>query len=93
MLDTLDDLDRGPLDEADKAAIRFAERVTTDHRAMDEKDVEALSRHWEAPQIVELMCVVGQFNYLNRFSIALGLWPTRPGEGGPEDREGDRPSE
>jgi len=36
---------------------------------------------------VELACVIGLFNYLNRFAEAMGLWPTRPGEGGPAETE------
>ena len=41
--------------------------------------------HYGEAQIVELACVVGLFNYLNRFAEALGMWPTRPGEGGPDE--------
>jgi alkylhydroperoxidase family enzyme len=87
-LATLDDADRSPLSPAESAAIRFAEKVTTVHRDVTSEDIDALRSHWQPEQIVELMCVIGLFNYLNRFSIASGLWPTRPGEGGPEDREG-----
>ena len=87
-LATLGDADRSPLSPAEAAAIRFAERVTTALRDVASADIDALRTHWQPEQIVELMCVIGLFNYLNRFSIAFGLWPTRPGEGGPEDREG-----
>jgi hypothetical protein len=31
--------------------------------------------------------VIGLFTYLNRFAEAMGLWPTLPGEGGPDDPE------
>ena len=44
-----------------------------------------LRQHYEESQIVELACVVGLFNYLNRFAEAFGMWPTRPGEGGPDE--------
>ena len=87
-LASLADADAGELPEADAAAIRFAEKVTVAHRDLSEADIRALLEYWRPEQIVELMCVIGEFNYLNRFSIAFGLWPTRPGEGGPEDREG-----
>jgi alkylhydroperoxidase family enzyme len=92
VLEALGDPQREPLTEAEKAAIRFAEKMTTRHRELEQGDIDALKRHFEPEQIVELACVAGAFNYLNRFSIAFGLWPTRPGEGGPQDQEGDRAS-
>jgi alkylhydroperoxidase family enzyme len=89
MLETLGDPASEPLTDAEKAAIRFAEKMTTNHQRLEQSDMDALRAHFSPEQIVELACVVGAFNYLNRFSIAFGLWPTRAGEGGPEDREGD----
>jgi alkylhydroperoxidase family enzyme len=89
LLEVLGDPAREPLTDAEKAAVRFAEKMTTNHRALERSDMDGLRTHFSPEQIVELVCVVGAFNYLNRFSIASGLWPTRPGEGGPEDREGD----
>ena len=86
-LATLGDPEREPLSPADQAAIRFAEDVTLRHQDMTEDNIATLSEHFSPEQMVELMCVVGLFNYLNRFSIAFGLWPTRPGEGGPDDKE------
>ena len=88
MLETLPDVGRGPLSDAEKAAIRFAEKVAVAHRDVGPNDIEALREYWNPEQIVELMCVAGMFCYLNRFSVAFGLTPTKPGEGGPEDREG-----
>lgn len=89
MLEALGDPAREPLSDSEKAALRFAEKMTTNHRGLDQSDMDALRKYFEPEQIVELACVAGAFNYLNRFSIAFGLWPTRPGEGGPEDPEGD----
>jgi alkylhydroperoxidase family enzyme len=66
-------------------ALRFAERMTSDAGAMGEPDLNGLRAYFDEPQIVELCCVIGLFNYLNRFAEALGLWPTRPGEGGPDE--------
>jgi hypothetical protein len=31
---------------------------------------------------VELLCAIGLFNYFNRFNNALGMEPTKAGEGG-----------
>lgn len=88
-LDTLDDLAASPLREPEKEAIRFAEKMTTAHARIGDADVALLRGHWRDDQVVELLTVVGLFNYLNRFAEALALDPTRPGEGGPEGTEGD----
>ena len=85
VLDSLHDLDNCPIPESEKAALRFAERMTTEAGAIDGADIDALRQHYDEPQIVELACVIGLFNYLNRFAEALGMWPTRSGEGGPEE--------
>ena len=87
VLETLDDPDRCPVPESEREALRFAERMTLDASALDEDDVDRLRAHWTDEQVVEIACVVGLFNYLNRFAEAMGLWPTREGEGGPDDPE------
>lgn len=89
VLETLDDPDACPTGEAEKAALRFAAAMTLDPGAMGEGDVDRLRDHFDEEQIVELACVVGLFNYLNRFAEALGMWPTRPGEGGPDEALSD----
>jgi alkylhydroperoxidase family enzyme len=76
---------KGPFTEAEKAAFRFAERMTLEHREIDAKEIAELRTHWNEAEIVEMACVIGIFNYLNRFAEALGLNPTQPGEGGPDD--------
>ena len=87
ILDALHDPDAAPVSEAERAALHFAERMTREAAAMDQDDVDTLREHFSDDQIVEMACVVGMFNYLNRFAEAMGLWPTKPGEGGPEDPE------
>lgn len=86
-LQALDDLDRISLPDREKAALRFAEKMTHDHEGITAGDIDLLREHFDEDQIVEIACVVGAFNYLNRFADALGLWPTREGEGGPDDRD------
>ncbi|MGH2569967.1 MAG: carboxymuconolactone decarboxylase family protein [bacterium] len=90
ILATLDDVERSPLTAAEKAAIRFAEKFATAHGSIQQEDVDALQSHFRPEQIVELACVAGMFCYLNRFSVAFGLTPTQPGEGGPEDQGAKR---
>jgi len=48
---------------------------------MTDEDVAALRKHWSEGEAVEIAAVVGIFNYFNRFNDALGVEPTRPGEG------------
>jgi alkylhydroperoxidase family enzyme len=90
VLETLDDLDRCPLPAREKSALRFAEKMARDAHALDGSDVELLRADFTDEQIVEIACVIGLFNYLNRFAEAMGLWPTRPGEGGPDDHADGR---
>lgn len=73
---------------AERDAVLFAEKMTQSHRSIVEADFARLQAHFGTDQIVELLCVIGIFNYLNRFAESLALEPTQPGEGGPEDREG-----
>lgn len=90
IIDTLDDMENCPLPEEEKEAIRFAEKMTLDHSSIEADDVARLKAYWDEDQIVEICCVIGMFNYLNRFAEALGLEPTEPGEGGPNDTAGHR---
>jgi alkylhydroperoxidase family enzyme len=88
-LETLDDLARSPLPPPEQEAIRFAERMTRAHGEIGEADLARLRESFEVDQVVELLCVIGLFNYLNRFAEAVALEPTKPGEGGPGGTEGD----
>jgi alkylhydroperoxidase family enzyme len=55
--------------------------MTRDAANMTTGDVEALRAHYSEGEIVEIAAVVGLFNYFNRFNDALGMEPTKPGEG------------
>ena len=88
-LATLSDVARSSLPPGEQEAIRFAEKMTLAHSSISTEDFDRLQAYWETDQIIELLCVIGLFNYLNRFAESLALEPTKPGEGGPEDREGD----
>jgi len=48
---------------------------------MTKEDVEALRAFYTEGEVVEIAAVVGVFNYFNRFNDALGMEPTKPGEG------------
>lgn len=55
--------------------------MTRDAASMTNEDVESLRAFYSEGEIVEIAAVVGIFNYFNRFNDALGMEPTRPGEG------------
>lgn len=80
ILDNLEDFERLELDEATRAALRLAERVTRDAHSVDDALFAELQRHFQEGEIVELVAVIGLFNYFNRFNNALQMEPTRPGE-------------
>jgi uncharacterized peroxidase-related enzyme len=67
---------------AEKAAIRLAETVTVDARAISDEQFAELLSFYSEGEIVELLCAIGLFNYFNRFNNALRMEPTKPGEGG-----------
>ena len=55
--------------------------MTKNAPEMRHADVEALAKYYTEGEIVEIAAVVGIFNYFNRFNDALGMEPTKPGEG------------
>lgn len=67
---------------AEKTALRLAETVTRDARAVTDELFAELRRYYSEGEIVELLCAIGLFNYFNRFNNALKMEPTKPGEGG-----------
>jgi alkylhydroperoxidase family enzyme len=85
VLQAIEDPDRCPVSDAEREVLRFAEEMTLRPREVGEAGIARLREYFREEQIVELACVIGLFNYLNRFAEALGMWPTRPGEGGPDE--------
>jgi len=63
--------------EAERAAFRFADKMTLDSRAIGDEEFAELRRHWDEGEIVELASVIGLFNYFNRFNNALRVEITR----------------
>jgi alkylhydroperoxidase family enzyme len=80
LLDAMYHIDehRDDFTEAERAALRLAEVLTTDPRGVDDEIWASLRAHYDEGQIVELVAVVGLFNYFNRFNEALGVEPTVP---------------
>lgn len=79
-LNRLADFDTLDLDEPTRLALRLAEAVTRDANAVPEPLFAAVRAHFDEGQVIELLAVIGLFNYFNRFNNALEMEPTRPGE-------------
>ena len=59
------------------AALRVAESMTQVGCRVPDAEFATLESHWNPGQIVEIIAVVGLFNYFNRFAIALDIPPTK----------------
>lgn len=68
---------RNDFTESEKAALRLAERVTKDAHTVNDEFWSELRRHFGEGEIIELLSVIGLFNYFNRFNDALKMEPTR----------------
>ena len=66
---------------AERAALRLADQMTLDSRAMSDAEFARIREFFDEGQMVELMAAVGLFNYFNRFNNLLQMEPTKPGEG------------
>jgi alkylhydroperoxidase family enzyme len=61
--------------EKDKATLHFVELVTRAASAVRQNNLEALRRHYDEKQIVELTLLICLANFTNRFNDALQLVP------------------
>lgn len=60
-----------------RAAFDAAAQMTRNGGRIDQSTFERLRQSWSDPQIVEIVSVVGVFNYFNRFANALEIPPTK----------------
>jgi alkylhydroperoxidase family enzyme len=68
---------RSDFTDAEKAALRFAERMTRDPHTVDDALWAELRRYFDEGEIIEIAASVGLFNYFNRFNDALRMEPTK----------------
>jgi uncharacterized peroxidase-related enzyme len=71
----------GPFADAEKAALAFADRMSSDSNGVDQALLDRLRAHFDEGQLVEIALVAGIFAYFNRFNNAFKVQPTQPGEG------------
>jgi alkylhydroperoxidase family enzyme len=59
--------------DAERAAVEFAERMAVDHHNIGDADIEALGKHFDDAQILELMMMAGQYIGFGRTLAILQL--------------------
>ena len=60
-----------------RTALNSADEMTRGMGRIPDETFHELATHWSPQQIVEIVAVVGLFNYFNRFANALDIPPTR----------------
>ena len=64
-------------DEPWRAALHVAEAMTSNRGQVPTDVYATLASHRNSGQIIEIVAVVGLFNYFNRFAIGLDSPPTK----------------
>lgn len=60
-----------------RSALHAADAMTRGKGRIPDVAFDELSEHWSSEQIVEVVAVVGLFNYFNRIANALDIPPNR----------------
>ncbi|MFQ5739758.1 MAG: peroxidase-related enzyme [Acidobacteriota bacterium] len=70
------DYTKADLNPADRAMLDFSVKLTRHPDRMNDRDVERLRAHGFADEeILEIVHIIGYFNYINRVADALGVDP------------------
>jgi alkylhydroperoxidase family enzyme len=64
-------------DESWQIALYVADRSTNNRGTIEPEVYADLALHWNPGQIIEIIAVIGLFNYFNRFAIGLDIPPTK----------------
>ncbi|MGE3511281.1 MAG: carboxymuconolactone decarboxylase family protein [Vicinamibacterales bacterium] len=59
--------------EAERAALRFTLKLTTDHQGLSDADFDDMKRHWSEPEILEIMLTSLVMGFYNKLNDSLGL--------------------
>jgi alkylhydroperoxidase family enzyme len=73
MVCQIGDVEQGDFTDAERAAIRFANKFGTDHLSIDDRDKLALRQHFSDEQIVELGVLCALCLGYGRFSAVCGV--------------------
>lgn len=63
-------------DERERLAMEFGRRVTEEAYKIEPGLMERVKQQFNDAELVELVAVIGLFNYINRFNDALGVLPS-----------------
>lgn len=69
----LADYERGPFSAREKVALRFADRMYTDHHAVDDALWADLRAEFAEPELLELSWVIAEFIALGKVIHVLGI--------------------
>jgi len=69
----LRDYERGPFSEREKAALRYADRLFTDHHAVDDAQWAELRERFTEDELLELTWVLAEFIALGKVIYVLGI--------------------
>ncbi len=68
------DFRNAKLDSKDKAMLEYAEKITVDPSAVDERDVARLTQTgWSEVEILDIAAVTSYRNFITRIADALGV--------------------
>jgi alkylhydroperoxidase family enzyme len=73
MVAALRDYERGPFTEREKAALRYADRLFTDHHAVDDALWKELRTRFGENELLELTWVLAEFIALGKVIYVLGV--------------------
>lgn len=79
----LADYERSDLPERTKAALRYADRLTAPHPALDEAFHAELRRHFSEDELLDLGMTITFASGWQRFIEAVGIVPDRWADGSP----------
>lgn len=69
----LDDFEKGDFTPREKAALRFTEKFSYDHRAIDDNFLAAMREHFSEAELVELGQLVGVYLFRHRLNEVFGI--------------------
>lgn len=61
------------LDDRERLAVEFADRLAYDHLRIDQAFVDQLLAHFTPPEILELGMMIGQYMGFGRLLVAMGI--------------------
>ena len=73
MVAALRDYEHGPFTEREKAALRYADRLFTDHHAVDDALWQELRTRFGENELLELTWVLAEFIALGKVIYVLGV--------------------